>query len=96
LPIHPVFRVIFPNFLEKKTFYPTLMLYFCLLNGISRTFSVTQSPKCHPDIDGGLSAFLIDLWHHNNFRWNFGKKNQDGGGIKVGQKSLFLAQKFKK
>jgi hypothetical protein len=55
----------------------------------------------------GLSemSFLIDFWPlnltlnfgpRNRIRWRFGEKYQDSGDIKVGQKSLFLPQNFKK
>jgi hypothetical protein len=52
------------------------------------------------DIDVGevlsVMSFLIDFWPLNTIPLEFWPKIQDGRDIRVGQKSLFLPQKFKK
>jgi hypothetical protein len=35
-------------------------------------------------------SFLIDVWFLNTIPLEFWQKNQDGGDIRVGQKSLFF------
>jgi hypothetical protein len=47
---------------------------------------------------GGLSemSFHIDFWPLNTIPLEFWQKNQDGGDIRVGQKSLFFTSKIQK
>jgi hypothetical protein len=40
-------------------------------------------------------SFLIDFWPLNTIPM-FGRKNQEGGPIRVGQKTFFIPQIFKK
>jgi hypothetical protein len=47
---------------------------------------------------GGLSemSFLIDFWPLNTIPLKFQQKIQDGGDIRVAQKSLFFTSKIQK